>query len=212
MNRIIESLLDTDWYKFTVQRIFFYRFSDVVGEYAFVCRSPGVRFTEEMVTEINRQINELCKLRFHKDEIDFIKSVPYMQDAVGYLEFLKLFQLNRDFITVSRDAPCGLLIRAKGPLWAVSMFEIYVLAIVNEVYFKGCSDNYIKICRSATSRFHEKLNNFYYDPFSILEFGTRRRLSHKKQEMIIAEFVALKSKHFIGTSNVYFSKAYGLKP
>ena len=119
MKPIIKSLLDTDWYKITMNRIFFYRFSDVVGEYAFICRTPNIVFTSDMVKEIKHQINELCKLRFSEDDIDFIKSVPYMTNAVGYLEFLKLFQLNRDFITVSQDGPCGIEIRAKGPLWAV---------------------------------------------------------------------------------------------
>jgi len=209
--RIIASLLDTDWYKITMNRIFFYRFSDVVGEYAFICRTPDVKFTGNMVSIIRQQIDLLCNLRFNEEEIDFIKSVPYMRNAVGYLEFLKLFKLNRDFITVSRDSPCGLSIRARGPLWAVSPFEIYVLAIVNEVYF---SERYGRgdIHYAARSKFKEKMADFNARPFPIMEFGTRRRLSYDNQSAIVQTLEKLIPEHFIGTSNVLLSKKYGLKP
>ena len=213
MEKIINSLLDTDWYKITMTRIFFYRFSDVVGEYAFICRTPGVIFTDEMVNEIDYQIGELCKLRFQEDEIDFIRSVSYMENAVGYLEFLKLFQLNRKFITVSKDASCGLSIRARGPLWAVSLFEIYVLAIVNEVYFRiRHSHEYRVLWDSAISRTEEKIENFNVDPFPIMEFGTRRRLAGNYQFTVINHLRRKILEHFIGTSNVMFSKIFGLKP
>ena len=211
MKSIIKSLLDTDWYKITMNRVFFYRFSDVVGEYAFICRSPDIKFTSGMVSIINQQIDKLCDLRFDEEEIDFIKSVPYMQNAVGYLEFLKLFRLNRDFITVSPVDPCGLSIRAKGPLWAVSPFEIYVLAIVNEVYFSekyGRSD----LHDVARERFELKLKDFNDDPFPIMEFGTRRRLSYDIQSLVVQTLKNKIPEHFIGTSNVLFSKKYSIKP
>jgi len=209
--RIIISLLDTDWYKITMNRIFFYRFSDVVGEYAFICRTPGVKFTSEMVRDIEQQIDELCDLRFAEEEIDFIKSIPYMQNAIGYLEFLKLFRLNRDFITVSRDSPCGLSIRAKGPLWAVSPFEIYVLAIVNQIYF---SYKYSggDLHDAAVKRFELKLKDFNNDPFPIMEFGTRRWLSYDIQSFVVQVLKNKIPEHFIGTSNVYYSMKYNLKP
>jgi nicotinate phosphoribosyltransferase len=213
MKPIIKSLLDTDWYKITMNRIFFYRFSDVVGEYAFICRTPNVVFTSDMVKEIKHQIDELCKLRFSEDEIEFIKSVPYMTNAVGYLEFLKLFQLNRDFITISQDGPCGLEIRARGPLWAVSPFEIYVLAIVNEVYFKHIDlPHDLSLRLSAITRLKDKLKNFYDDPFPIMEFGTRRRLSFDNQQYVIKTLINSIPQYFKGTSNILFSKKFNLKP
>jgi len=211
--RIINSLLDTDWYKITMNRVFFYRFSDVVGEYAFICRSSGVEFTKEMVDEIRKQIGELCELRFTEDEILFIKSIPYMRDAVGYLEFLKLFQLNRNFITISwnRNNPCKLEIRAKGPLWAVSPFEIYVLAIVNEVYFfQKYSMNRLRII--AQDKLEQKLKDFNKNPFPIMEFGTRRRLSYLNQALVVQNLQKYIPEHFIGTSNVLMSKECNLKP
>jgi len=215
MKSIITNLLDTDWYKITMNRVFFYRFSDVVGEYSFICRTPDINFTSGMVNEIKEQIDNLCNLRFSEEDIEFIRSVSYMRNAIGYLEFLKLFQLNRDFISVSTDSPCGLSIRAKGPLWAVSPFEIYVLAIVNEVYYKHISltaESYFGINMSADARLHEKLKDLNDDPFPLMEFGTRRRLSGHWQETVVKELIKSIPDYFVGTSNVLLSKKYNLKP
>lgn len=209
MKPIITSLLDTDWYKITMNRIFFYRFSDVVGEYAFICRTPNVIFNREMVNAIQYQINMLCELQFTADEIRFIKSIPYMKDAVGYLEFLKLFKLNKEFISVSWSMnSCGLEIRAKGPLWAVSPFEIYILAIVNEIYFSYYKD----LKTSSVERLKAKLKDFNDDPFPIMEFGTRRRLSFDNQKFVLETLIKFIPQYFMGTSNIWFSKKFDLKP
>ncbi|MGN6898270.1 nicotinate phosphoribosyltransferase, partial [Neisseria sp. P0015.S002] len=58
----------------------------------------------------------------------FIKS-----DFVDYLE---LFQLQRRFVKVSPDSEGRLNIRIEGPMIQAMFFEIFILAIVNELYFR----------------------------------------------------------------------------
>ena len=50
---IITSLLDTDFYKFNMNQVIFHKHTDLVGEYHFKCRTPGIEFTQEMLEEIN---------------------------------------------------------------------------------------------------------------------------------------------------------------
>jgi nicotinate phosphoribosyltransferase len=208
-----QSLLDTDLYKFTMQRAFFYRFSDVVGEYRFRCRTPDIEFTDEMVEAINFQLDALCDLRFTDEEIRYLAAIPYMTRAVGYHEFLRFFRLNRDFIEVHLSRSAGLEIIAKGPLWAVSPFEIYVLEIVNEVYYRCFLKNdYDETLNVANVKLDEKIAEFIKSPFPLLEFGTRRRFSGAWQEWVLKSLAAKAGDSFIGTSNVMLAKKLGLKP
>jgi len=209
MKRIIESLLDTDNYKLSMQRIYFYRFSDVVGEYSFRCRGDET-FTPDMVEEIRRQIDLLGDLRFTEEEIEYVKSMWYHSDAVGFHEFLRFFRLNPDFVTVDSSGPNGLTIRARGPLWAVSPFEIHVLSIVNEVYFTMKYDM-ASLISDSMSRFTEKMKKFRERPFSVTEFGTRRRLSVMNQDIILRGLMHGAKGFLAGTSNVHLARKYGIK-
>ena len=74
---IIRSLLDTDLYKFNMDQVIFHKHTDLCGEYHFKCRNKNVRFTPEIVGEINEQIDALCTLRFRKDELAAV-----LRDAV----------------------------------------------------------------------------------------------------------------------------------
>jgi nicotinate phosphoribosyltransferase len=118
-----------------------------------------------------------------------------------------MFKLNRNYITVkwndTMDVPD---IRAKGPEWAVELFEIYVLIIVEEVYNEG-KINWERFEKEL----EEKIKYWREDPFYLTEFGTRRRASSEVQERVI---LALRDKgptgYFSGTSNVYFAKKFGI--
>ena len=50
---IIQSLLDTDFYKFNMNQVIFHKHTDAMGEYIFKCRNPHIVFSDEMVKEIN---------------------------------------------------------------------------------------------------------------------------------------------------------------
>ena len=72
---VVVSLLDTDLYKFNMDQVIFHKHTDLTGEYYFKCRSEGVRFTPEMLEEINAQIDHLCGLTFSREELDYLRSI-----------------------------------------------------------------------------------------------------------------------------------------
>ena len=63
---IIQSLLDTDLYKFNMNQVMFHKHTDLIGEYDFKCRNEDVVFTKEMLDEINEQIDYLCTFMCYK--------------------------------------------------------------------------------------------------------------------------------------------------
>ena len=208
---IIISLLDTDLYKFNMNQVMFHKHTDLCGEYYFKCRNYGVQFTEAQFKEINEQIDHLCKLTFKKDELDYLRSIRFIKN--DYVEFLRLWHPIRDYVkTELKDGE--LSIKVSGPLFSVMQFEIYLLEIVNEVYFRMHPEaKYEELVEDARTRLDRKIeafNDHTYD-FKFAEFGCRRRLSREWEDEVVRRF-ATETKNMVGTSNVYLAMKYNLTP
>lgn len=208
LSPIVISLLDTDLYKFNMNQVMFHRHTDLNGTYLFKCRNAGVKFTAEMVDEMNAQIDHLCTLRFTDEELDYLKSLRFIK--YDYVEFLRLWHPIRKYVRCFLIAG-DLYIEVTGPLFSVMQFEIYLLEIVNEVYFR-MTYNYLDLIESARKRLEEKIAGFEDGTytFNFAEFGARRRLSREWQEYVIGAL--LETGHCVGTSNVYFAMKYGCTP
>ena len=135
---IVLSLLDTDLYKFNMDQVIFHKHTDLCGQYYFKCRNNDVVFTQEMADEISAQVDHLCTLRFSKEELDYLRSIRFIKN--DYVEFLRLWHPIRDYVTVSLSEDGELSILVDGPLFSAMQFEIFLLEIVNEVYFRMSYD------------------------------------------------------------------------
>jgi nicotinate phosphoribosyltransferase len=216
MEQIIKSLLETDAYKLSMGQAIYHQFSDYKTTWTFKCRNKGVFFTPEMVEEIKAQIQAYCNLRFTEDELSYIDGIKWMKGS--YVDFLRMWQPRYEDFEITTNAECGLSIEAKGTWLNTSMYEIPVLAIVNEVYFR-MAYNYDDLIKSFKNRFEEKYQklksgHWYAGMFS--EFGLRR-LSAEAQEYAVERLSHLNdtmhcSSKFVGTSNVYLAKKYNLTP
>ena len=210
LDPIIISLLDTDLYKFNMNQVIFHKHTDLCGEYYFKCRNKDVVFTEEMVEEINYQIDHLCNLKFFADELAYLRSIRFIKN--DYVEFLRLWRPLRDYVNVSLSESGELSIVVKGPLFSAMQFEIYLLEIVNEVYFRMKYD-YDVIVKSAEERLDAKIKDFQDGKytFKFAEFGCRRRLSREWEDVVVRRLVK-ETGNCVGTSNVYLAKKHGITP
>ena len=207
---IVISLLDSDLYKFNMDQVIFHKHTDLCGQYYFKCRNMDVFFTEEMEEEINAQVDHLCSLTFQKEELDYLRSIRFIKN--DYIEFLRLWRPIRDYVTVSRTDEGELSIVVDGPLFSAMQFEIYLLEIVNEVYFRMKYD-YDVLRRSAEEKLDAKirrLNDGTYT-FKFAEFGCRRRLSREWEDVVVRR-LAQETDKCVGTSNVYLAMKYNLTP
>src|ERR1044072_1037409 len=94
---IIWSLLDTDLYKFTMMQVVLHHFPAAQVEYRFKCRNPNVDLTP-YIGDIRREIGELCRLRFTRRELDYLRSWRFFKS--DFVDLLGLFQLDERFIDV----------------------------------------------------------------------------------------------------------------
>lgn len=223
LSPIIVSLLDTDLYKFNMNQVMFHKHTNLNGVYMFKCRNKDVVFTQEMVDEINAQIDHLCTLTFTDEELDYLASLRFIKP--DYVEFLRLwrplrryvkcFKADEYYLNDDEDranvASNGMVLMVEGPLFSAMQFEIYLLEIVNEVYFRMKYD-YLDLLNSAQAALEDKsqalIDGTY--TFKFAEFGCRRRLSREWQDHVLKNL--LKTGKCVGTSNVYLAMKYGIKP
>lgn len=217
MERIIKSLLENDSYKFSMGQAIYHQFPSYRTTWTFKCRNGDVRFTKAMVQEIRDQVQLYCGLRFTEDELAYLKKIPWIKP--DYVDFLRLWRPNwPDFdIRSDPESDCGLFIETNGTWLNTSMYEVPVLAIVNEVYFKMAFP-YDDLLRTAKMRTEQKileLTRGRYEIGAFSEFGLRRRLSGENQEHVVWSLSNLPKdgpNKFVGTSNVYLAKEYNLTP
>ena len=152
MEQIIKSLLENDLYKFSMGQAIYHQFSDYKTTWSFKCRNKDVKFNEETVEEIKRQIRLYCDLRFKEDELEYLNGIRWIKGS--YVDFLRLWKPRYDdFRFELHDGE--LQIETFGTWLNTSMYEIPTLAIVNEVYFRMNYD-YEKLMADFRARADEK--------------------------------------------------------
>ncbi|WP_159124214.1 nicotinate phosphoribosyltransferase [Acinetobacter variabilis] len=219
MAPIIHSLLDTDLYKFTMLQVVLHKFPQTHSVYHFRCRN--LEDTEYPLTDIlddlNHQLDLLCQLKFKEDELQYLRSLRFIKS--DFVDYLELFQLKRRFIKATIDSEGRLDITIEGPMVQAMMFEIFVLAIVNELYFSRIRTPEVRA--EGERRLKAKIELLkQYDasqdpndpPFLVSDFGTRRRYSFDWQKHVVEEFNKAAPHVFRGTSNVYLAKELGITP
>jgi len=209
---IVRSLLDTDLYKFTMMQVVLHHFPGAQVEYQFKCRTEGVDLTP-YVEEIAREVGDLCQLRFREEELAYLRGLRFLKS--DFVDFLGLFQFNEKYIRVTRGAAPGeLAITIHGPWLHTILYEIPVLAIVSEVYFRRTQPQ--ADLGEGRRRLAAKIGILRkVEPeldFKISDFGTRRRFSLAWHEEIIATLKREVPQYFAGTSNVWLALRNGVTP
>jgi len=215
-NPIVRSLLENDLYKFTMWQALLHSHPGAQAEYAFVCRNQTVFPLAELKEAVEAELDHLCSMSFAQDELDYLRGLRFINS--DFVDFLSVFRFQRRFIQVSTKGD-SLVIKASGPVAHVMGFEIFVLYIVNELYFRRlpAGDEILDVARQ---RLQEKVRRIQErsrtkasrHPFMFFDFGLRRRYSGSWHEEVIRTFAREVPESFRGTSNVYLAKKLGLVP
>ncbi|RMH87747.1 nicotinate phosphoribosyltransferase [Lysobacter pythonis] len=208
---IIQSLLDTDLYKFSMMQAVLHRYPGAQAEYRFKCRTPGVDLARHL-DEISSQIDHLCTLRFSTDELDYLRGLRYVKP--DFVDFLELFRLQRRHVRLepSRTVAGEIELTIDGPWLHTILFEVPILAIVSEVWMRhaGPAD-----FAEGERRLRDKLallKRSGYDDCTLTDFGTRRRYSRAWHERLAPLAADILGPRFVGTSNVMLALRHGLTP
>jgi nicotinate phosphoribosyltransferase len=218
MPPVIASLLETDLYKFTMWQAMLHRHPQTQAEYTFVCRNEPAYPLADLLGEVNAELDRLCGLAFAEDELAYLAGLRFIKP--DFVDFLRIFRFQRRFIEARADGP-RLAVVARGPQVHVTGFEIYVLAIVNELYFRrfdaaaalaeGRRRLAVKIGRLRAFAAESPQPPWPY-AFEFFDFGVRRRYSAAWQREVLATLAREVPQFFKGTSNVLLARDLDLVP
>ncbi len=183
-------------------------------EFHFKCRTPDVNLAQ-YIDQIRDEISHLCSLRFSREELDYLRTLRYLKP--DYCDFLNLYHMQEQYIEVVDIGGGEIDVVIKGPWLQTIMFEVPVLAIINQVYFRNTNppETHEKLAKEGNARLDKKIeliNKEAKETFKFSDFGTRRRFSAEWQRGVVNELKKRCGTYFTGTSNVLLAKEFNLVP
>ena len=205
-NPIIQTLLDTDLYKYTMQQSMVHRYRDARARMEFHCRDEKPLAVSKK--QLQRQCDFLAQIRLSSGELEWLASLPYITD--DFVAYLQNFRLDPRAVTIEQSR--GQLSLVVEGLWhEVTHFEIFLLAIISQLHCRNAfGDSAVELGQQRLDAKLEQLGQ--NSTFKMLDFGTRRRFSRNWQFHVVETLQRRLPKQFVGTSNLNLARVLNLKP
>lgn len=217
---IMTSLLDVDFYKFTMLQVIFLLFREIPVRFGLTCRTKNISLPDTISEkDLRRELDAARELRFDNSELHYLRGTNEYGERMfqeDFLQFLKSFKLP-EYDLEYRGGKINLEFRG---LWCdTSLWETIALSIVNELHYRTLMRQRSKFKQDAVYaegqiRLAKKLEQIKEYPSLVFsEFGTRRRFSKAWQDYVVQTLKnEIPESQLRGTSNVYLAMKYGLLP
>lgn len=205
---MVQSILDTDLYKFSTSNAYFQLFPLAEGTFTFNDRAREV-YDAEFLGELKFALAAMSELSLTGEEFDYVTSrIKYI--SRNYWEWLRGFRFEADKIDCRLDEEGHLKIDVTDLLYKVTLYEVPILATVAELRNRRLG---VKVdMEKAMGLLDAKIAIANENALGFSEFGTRRRFSSALHEAVVARLKQCCPKYCAGTSNVMFAKKYNLIP
>ena len=204
---IIQSVLDTDLYKFTTSYAYSKLYPRAYGQFRFIDRGK-TRYPEGFADALKKELQAMSELALTKDEANFLsRELPYLPPT--YIDFVRGFRFDPEELQVTQDEEGYLSIVAEGLLYRVTLWETPILALVSELYYQIMGQKPDLAYTEETIIRKAKQLSEANITFSM--FGMRRRFSAAIEDLVTKLLKEHSGENFFGTSNVYFAYKYGLR-
>lgn len=207
-NVLLNSILDNDFYKITMQNAVVKLFPSSVVKYEFINRGKH-QFPEGFDVALREAVNKMAELRLTKEEKKFMaRTCPYID--LPYLDFLEGYHYDPSEVKIQQDGT-ELSVIVEGLWYRTILWEVPLLSLISELHYEmnHMERDSNEVVMKRTLDKAESLNNL---GVTFAEFGTRRRHSYKVQNLVMEALTKNKRSTFIGSSNVHFAMKYGVKP
>lgn len=204
---IIQSVLDTDLYKFTTSYAYSKLYPRAYGQFRFIDRGK-TRYPEGFAEALKKELQAMSELALTKDEANFLsRELPYLPPT--YIDFVRGFRFDPEELQVTQDEEGYLSIVAEGLLYRVTLWETPILALVSELYYQIMGQKPDLAYTEETIIRKAKQLSEANITFSM--FGMRRRFSAAIEDLVTKLLKEHSGENFFGTSNVYFAYKHGLR-
>ncbi len=204
----LNSILDNDFYKITMQNAVVKLFPGSVVKYEFINRGKH-QFPEGFDVALREAVNKMAELKLTKDEKKFMaRTCPYID--LPYLDFLEGYHYDPSEVKIHQEGT-ELSVVVEGLWYRTILWEVPLLALISELHYEM---NHMERDSNEVvmSKTIEKADALAKLGVNFAEFGTRRRHSHKVQNLVMEALTQKNESTFIGSSNVHFAMKYGVKP
>ncbi|AQX08539.1 nicotinate phosphoribosyltransferase [Elizabethkingia ursingii] len=202
------SLLDNDFYKFTMQCAVVKLFPSEVVKYDFINRGKH-EYPEGFADELKKAVNAMSQLRLTKEEKQFLKKTcPYLD--LPYIDFLEGYRYDPSEVQIKQEGT-SLEVQVSGLWYRTILWEVPLLCLISELYYsmKGLQREDDETIIQKTIEKEKKFKTLQV-PFA--EFGTRRRHSYRVHRLVMQALTSMEDSTFTGSSNVHMAMLYNVKP
>ena len=207
-NRISPSILDNDFYKFTMQHAVIKLFPYAKARYQFINRGKH-EFPENFSNRLREAINEMANLKLTKQEKEFLRETcPYLDPT--YLDFLQGYRYDPTEVVIEQNGT-ELKVSIEGFWYRTILWEVPIMALICELFYQ--ETNQIRQSdEMVIQTVEDKISKYRNLNIVFAEFGTRRRHSFNVHDLVVRTLKEKGEGTFIGTSNVHLAMKYKTKP
>jgi nicotinate phosphoribosyltransferase len=202
------SILDNDFYKFTMQQGVIRLFPDAKARYGFINRGNHA-FPDGFAKALRDSVDQMAILKLTREEKRFLQvTCPYLDNV--YLDFLEGYRYNPEEVHIEQNGS-SLEVNIEGNWYRTILWEVPLMALICELYYRlnglerVANDEIIK-------RTKEKIENYRDLGVTVADFGTRRRHSYAVHRLVLQALSEFGKGSFIGTSNVHMAMLHKTKP
>lgn len=205
---ISPSILDNDFYKFTMQYAVIILFPYAKGRYQFINRGKH-EFPENFAGRLREAIDDMAKLKLTYKEKEFLRETcPYLDPT--YLDFLQGYRYDPSEVIIEQTGN-DVKVSIEGYWYRTILWEVPIMALICELFYqethqKRHSDELV------IKTVEDKIKKYRDLNIVFAEFGTRRRHSYEVHDLVVKTLKENGKGTFIGTSNVYLAMKYNTKP
>ncbi len=202
------SLLDNDFYKFTMQHAVINLFPKAKARYQFINRGKHP-FPPGFAEALTQSAQSMAQLKLTSDEKKYLHiTCPYLDPT--YLDFLQGYSYNPNEVSIEQHGE-ELTISIEGYWYRTILWEIPLLSLVSELFYwlnnlpRNSDEEVLHVTK-------EKIKKYAELGVTVAEFGTRRRHSYKVHQLVVKALKEHGGNSFVGSSNVHLAMVNGVKP
>ncbi|UPK67834.1 nicotinate phosphoribosyltransferase [Chitinophaga filiformis] len=205
---ILTSILDNDFYKFTMQQGVITLFPYAKARYAFINRGKHV-FPIGFANILRKAVDDMALLQLNKQEKDFLgTNCPYLSPV--YLDFLEGYRYDPSEVKITQEGD-QLHVSVEGAWYRTILWEVPLMSLICELYYRLTNIDRISD-EEVIERTRKKIEDYLLLGVTVAEFGTRRRHSYAVHHLVMRALKEYGTGAFIGSSNVHMAMLYQTKP
>jgi len=202
------SILDNDFYKFTMQHAVIKLFPNAKAKYKFINRGQH-KFPPGFAEILKKEVAKMEELQLKKEEKEYLrKTCPYLDPT--YLDFLQGYRYDSSEVKITQTGN-DLSVKIAGYWYRTIMWEVPIMSLICELYYQVTKQERISD-EEVSAVAEEKISKYKKLNITIADFGTRRRHSYQVHDLTIKALKDKGSHCFIGTSNVHLAMKNHIKP